>query len=49
MHAYIHKDKGQGDAGRSIAADKDLLRTATPRYIESINATNLTVFKDEYW
>jgi hypothetical protein len=41
IHAYIHKDKGQGDAGRSTVEDKDKgpqRRDTADRFY----ATNLT-------
>jgi hypothetical protein len=48
MHTFT-RTRVEEDEGRSIATDKDNLRTATPRYIDSNSATCFTVVKDEYW
>jgi hypothetical protein len=48
MHTFT-RTRDEEDDGRSKATDKDKLRTAKPRYIDSNSATCFTVVKDEYW
>jgi hypothetical protein len=49
MHAYIHEDKGQRDAGRSIAKDKDFYGPQRRDTSSRFYTAKLTVVKDEYW